>query len=68
MTAIKKYTKEQLDKWFNQQDFETLEEITGYNLLDFDPEDGYEEFVEACHDYWNDLPHHLKEGYFEIYD
>lgn len=62
----KKYTKTQLNEWFNKQDFNTLEDITGYCHLDFDPEDGYQDFVDACHEYWDSLPYNVKASYVEL--
>ena len=44
-----------LDEWWWNCDFTTLEKITGYRQNDFSSEDGYEDFVVVCNDFWNNL-------------
>ena len=41
--------------WWDELEFEHLIRITGYHPTDFNPEDGYQDFVDACNDYWNEL-------------
>ena len=41
------------EKWWMQTDFRTMEELTGLRQLDYDPEDGYQAFVDACEAWWN---------------
>jgi hypothetical protein len=43
------------NKWFQNADFPTMEKITGYRQSDFSPEDGYQDFVDACEDWWGEL-------------
>ena len=43
------------ESWWSQTDFPTMERITGFRQSDFDPEDGYDDFVVACHDWWDAL-------------
>ena len=40
-------------KWWGGTDFQQMEWVTGLRQYEFDPEDGYQEFVDACNDYWN---------------
>jgi len=40
--------------WWGGTDFKEMERITGYRQLDFDPEDGYQAFVDACDKWWNE--------------
>ena len=40
--------------WWGGTDFKEMERITGYRQLDFDPEDGYQAFVDACNKWWNE--------------
>lgn len=56
-----------LDAWFNAQDFKTMERMTGYSQGDFDPEDGYQEFVDACESWWDQLSTIEKIGYYKTY-
>ena len=44
------------DKWWYSTEFKVMEIITGYRQLDFDPEDGYQKFVDACDKWWESLP------------
>ncbi len=48
-------TKAQLDEWWGNCDFKTMEFVTGYCQYTFSPEDGYQDFVDACDEYWNKL-------------
>jgi hypothetical protein len=32
-----------------------MERITGFRQSEFDPEDGYQAFADACDNYWNSL-------------
>jgi hypothetical protein len=43
------------NKWWYSVDFREMERITGYRQFDFDPEDGYQAFVDACDNYWEAL-------------
>ncbi|MDR3266213.1 MAG: hypothetical protein LBT24_01400 [Tannerella sp.] len=43
------------DKWWYSADFCTMEIITGYRQFDFDPEEGYQGFVDACDGWWEAL-------------
>lgn len=52
------------DKWFKEIDFSTMEKITGYKQSDFSSEDGYQDFVDACEEWWDNLH---TEGRKEIY-
>ena len=47
---------ETLRKWFGGLDFRELERITKLCQFDYDPEDGYDQFVIACHEWWDELP------------
>lgn len=42
-------------QWWGESDFRTMERLTGYRQGDFDPEDGYQDFVDACNNWWNAL-------------
>ena len=44
------------EEWWENTDFPTMERITGCRQTDFSPEDGYQEFVDACNEWWNELP------------
>lgn len=42
-------------EWFDEQPFNILEQIVGRKYTEFDDEDGYQEFVDYCEDFWNGL-------------
>jgi hypothetical protein len=44
-----------IEKWWNETDFSQMELITGFRQIDFDSEDGYQDFVDACNTFWNQL-------------
>lgn len=45
-------TNEMLEEWFYNLSFNELENITRLKQQDFSPKDGFQEFVDACHDWW----------------
>lgn len=49
---MERLTKAQLDAWWGNTEFWEMEQITGYRQDDFDPEDGYQDFVDACDEWW----------------
>ena len=40
-------------RWWNETDFRQMALITGFRQYEFNPEDGYQEFVDACDNYWD---------------
>lgn len=44
-----------IDKWWHDRDFRQMERLTGFRQEDFDPENGYQAFVDACNNRWNAL-------------
>ena len=50
-------TTAQLDEWWGNCDFRTMEFVTGYSQGLFSPEDGYQDFVDACDEWWDKLPY-----------
>lgn len=44
-----------VEQWWEGTDFRTMEYLTGYRQGDFDPEDGCQDFVDACNSWWNAL-------------
>ena len=40
-------------RWWNETDFRLMALITGFRQYEFNPEDGYQEFVDACDNYWD---------------
>lgn len=50
--CTQKEFEERMESWWGNADFKAMEQITGYRQDDFSPEDGYQEFVDACNDWW----------------
>ncbi len=44
--------EEKIDRWWAGLGFKEMEYITGYNYLKFDPEDGFQDFVDTCDEEW----------------
>ncbi len=42
------------NEWWMGSEFIKMERITGHSQYDFDPEDGYQAFIDACNEWWND--------------
>jgi len=40
-------------RWWKEADFRQMALITGFRQYEFNPEDGYQEFVDACDNYWD---------------
>lgn len=56
MNRQRKILLRKAEKWWAVTDFPTMERITGYRQDDFNPEDGYEDFVIACSEWWGNFP------------
>lgn len=48
-------TKAMVNEWWNNTPFWVMENITGYRQDNFSPEDGYQDFVDACDTWWDKL-------------
>lgn len=42
-----------MQEWWQGLEFKEMEQVTGFRQTDFSPEDGYQEFVDACEKWWN---------------
>lgn len=60
-------TNTMLDEWWKQRSFEEMEEITGYYQLSFSSDEGYQEFVDACDEYWDWLIFDIKLYYYKTF-
>ena len=48
-------SKNTLEEWWGDQGFRDMERITGFRQSDFNPADGYQDFVDACDEWWDSL-------------
>jgi hypothetical protein len=49
-----KINMQEINEWWGASDFREMERITGYRQSDFNPEDGYQAFVDACDKWWSE--------------
>lgn len=61
-------TTEKAKKWWKNTDFSEIEKITGYKPSDFSPENGYEEFVRAADEWWEEKTDKEKRELYEKYN
>lgn len=54
-----------VDAWFGNLDFATLEKVTGFIQTDYSPEDGYQDFVDVCEDWWSGLTMQQRKEVYE---
>ena len=53
---MERITEAVVNKWWYNCGFILMEMITGFKMTDFDPEGGYQEFEDACDEWWDKLP------------
>ncbi|WP_455674194.1 hypothetical protein [Phocaeicola sp.] len=41
-----------VNAWFNDMEFKEMERVTGFRQDDFSPDEGYQDFVDVCEDWW----------------
>ena len=62
-------TEAVVNEWWADSSFREMEKITGFRMTDFNSEDGYQEFVDACDEWWNKLSFgEKKELYISLTD
>ena len=54
-TTIKNSVLAEAGQWWRAAGFEKMARITGLRQYEFNPEDGYQEFVDACDSFWKNL-------------
>jgi hypothetical protein len=55
------------DQWWYSADFETMEQVSRYRQGGFDPEEGYQAFVDACDKWWETLSVSEKKEFYKQY-
>ena len=58
-------TEKELKEWWGKTDFREMEKVTRFMQIDFNPEDGYQDFVDACDNWWEGLS---KEDKQDVYN
>lgn len=62
-------TEAVVNAWWGDCSFREMEKITGFRMTDFNSEDGYQEFVDVCDEWWNKLSFgEKKELYISLTD
>ena len=44
---------DETQEWFGSLEFKWLERVTGFRQFDFSPKEGFQKFVDACHQWWD---------------
>jgi hypothetical protein len=57
-----------IDNWWHHTPFYVMENVTGYRRDDFSSECGYQEFVDACDEWWDNLNKETKEQIYNDYN
>ena len=57
-----------VSQWWNSVEFGIMEKITGYRQSDFDPAEGYQAFVDACNECWENFSKKEKLRIWENYN
>jgi hypothetical protein len=55
------------DSWFNDLEFKELEKVTGHKQDNFSPDDGYQDFIDACEKWWNSQSVQDKRAIYNYY-
>jgi hypothetical protein len=48
-------TKIDLNEWWQNAGFDTMKSVTGFSFHEFDPDDGYQDYIDYCNNIWNNL-------------
>ena len=59
--------KERMEEWWNGLEFIVMERITGFRQVDFSPEDGCQEFVDTCDEWWDEKSYDEKRMIWKEY-
>ena len=57
-------TETVVNEWWGNCGFGEMEMMTGFRMTDFNPDDGYQEFVDACDEWWDKLPFNEKMAWY----
>jgi hypothetical protein len=66
-TANKNSIPDRVKQWWGETDFRQMELITGFRQLDFEPDEGYQAFVDACDNCWERFSDEIKIRIWEQY-
>ena len=61
-------TIDKINEWWMKTDFKEMEEITNFKQLEFNPEEGYQDFVDVCNNWWKNLSDESKKDYYNEYN
>ena len=54
-TTSKNSVLAEAGQWWRAADFREMATVTGLRQYEFNPDDGYQDFVDACNNYWKNL-------------
>ena len=61
-------TIDKINEWWMKTDFKEMEEITNFKQLEFNPEEGYQDFDDVCNNRWKNLSDERKKNYYNEYN
>jgi DNA-directed RNA polymerase subunit RPC12/RpoP len=64
----KRETVPAYDRWWYSADFKTMESVSRYCQTDFEPDEGYQAFVDACDEWWEALSLSEKQEFYKQYN
>jgi hypothetical protein len=59
--------QEELNNWFSNLEFKLLEQITRLKSYYFSNDDGYQDFVDTCENWWKQLSIQEKNSIYNEY-
>jgi hypothetical protein len=60
-------TEQKLNEWWGNTDFKQMKNITRLRCHWFDVDEGYQEFVDICDNWWKNLSTVEKQSIYEEY-
>ena len=49
-----------LEEWWGECGFDEMKLVTGFSYYEFNPEDGYQEYVDYCDEIWDNMTYREK--------
>ena len=64
---MKKVVESVLNEWWGEQGFDEMRAITGFAFYEFNPEDGYQDYVNHCDKIWDNFTYEQKlSAYYSV--
>lgn len=64
---VKNVVESVLNEWWGEQGFHVMRTITGFAFYEFNPKDGYQEYIDHCDKIWDNFTYEQKlSAYYSI--